>query len=345
MKKPEPWSQDLDHTQLESALFENGLSFLSRSMRAAAQENPGHQDMTHAAVELAVAIEVLLKARLVREHWALVCAEIGKNTMSDLRSGKARTVTPEVAVDRLKGVAGVELDVEQVKSIADLRNRAAHFTLETTPDYALHATFGRGLHFIQGLVGDEFTSSPDHLVRILAFNFLDESRDFLTRIDSYVRARLDAIEPELLKATLCLECPLCHQAALVVDEAPEGEGGARCRFCSAGPHDEELADLYVEDVLNMSSHVTIKDGGEWPVHECFECGRESFVEGIRQLRPPPDAAADEQAGQPEPVFAACFSCALTRQGSQYVRCHRCSRPSERELCPDCAHAVFGGDGW
>lgn len=343
--KSDGWTQDLDHTLLERALFENGLSFLQRAMHAAAQENPDQQEMTHAAVDLAVAIEVLLKARLVREHWALVCVDIGKNTKSDLRSGKAKTVSPEVAVARLSGVAGVDLDVERVKSIVDLRNRAAHFTLETTPDFALHATFGRGLHFIHGLIGAEFTRSPDRLVTDTAFHFLNEGRDHLTRIDSYVRARLAEIEPDLLKATLCLECPLCHQAALVVDEAPEGEGGALCRFCSSGPHDEELADLYVENVLNMSSHVTIKDGGEWPVHECFECGRESLVEGIRQLRPPPDAATDEQAGQPEPVFAACFSCALTRQGSQYVRCHRCSRPSERELCPDCAHAVFGGDGW
>lgn len=337
--KSDGWTQDLDHTLLERALFENGLSFLRRAMHAAAQENPDQQEMTHAAVDLAVAIEVLLKARLVREHWALVCVDIGKNTKKDLRSGKAKTVSPEVAVARLSGVAGVDLDVERVKSIADLRNRAAHFTLETTPDFALHATFGRGLHFIHGLIGAEFTRSPDSLVTDMAFHFLEESRDHLIQIDSYVRARLNEIEPDLLKADLCLRCPLCYQASLVVEEAV----GAQCRFCSTGPYDEELAELYLMHVLFISSQEVVKDGGEWPVHECFGCGSESFVEGVVQLRPLP-AEDDEQEDHSERAYAACFSCGLTRQRDQYTRCYRCSRLTEHDLCSDCEQDLFAGPG-
>ena len=340
-KTSSDWSQDLDHNELERALFENGLSFLRRSTRAAAKESPDHQEMTHAAVDLAVSIEVLLKARLAREHWALICVDLGQNTKLDLRSGRARTVTPEVAVARLSGIAGVELDLEKVKNIADLRNRAAHFTLETTPDYALHATFARGLLFVRGLISDQFTGSPDALVVDLAWEFLEESRDDLRQIDGYVRLRLDEIEPDLRSATLCLECPLCRQAALVVEEGDL----PRCRFCSTGPHDEELADLYVETVLNISGYETIKDGGEWPVHECFACGHESFVEGIVQLRPTPGDAEAPAEDHRERTYAACFSCGVTRHRSQLARCYRCSRPAEHDLCPDCAHAVFGDGDW
>lgn len=61
------------------------------------------RSLSFAIVDLAAAVEVLMKARLVREHWTLICSDPDKATAAQLLAGTAKTVSPEQAVRRLGG--------------------------------------------------------------------------------------------------------------------------------------------------------------------------------------------------------------------------------------------------
>lgn len=81
-------------------LTENGLAFLHRSVSEMGTQQTTVRSLSFAIVDLAAAVEVLMKARLVREHWTLICSDPDKATAAHLLAGTAKTVSPEQAVKR-----------------------------------------------------------------------------------------------------------------------------------------------------------------------------------------------------------------------------------------------------
>ena len=117
---------------LSRDLTENGLAFLRRAVGEMSAQPVSFRNLSFAVVDLAAAVEVLIKARLVREHWTLICADPDKVTVALVLAGTFKTVALEQAVKRLDGVAGVPMTRsgydKRVDAIARLRNRAIHFT-------------------------------------------------------------------------------------------------------------------------------------------------------------------------------------------------------------------------
>lgn len=60
----------------------NGMDYLLSTVThlTGGQQPPGDRDLKYAVLHLHAATEVLLKARLVREHWSLVFSDPGKAT-------------------------------------------------------------------------------------------------------------------------------------------------------------------------------------------------------------------------------------------------------------------------
>lgn len=52
-------------------------------------QNAGLSNLKFAIVDLAAAVEVLMKARLVRARWTLICADPDKVTTTDVFAGSA----------------------------------------------------------------------------------------------------------------------------------------------------------------------------------------------------------------------------------------------------------------
>jgi hypothetical protein len=66
--------------RLPRTLTENALAFLHRSVQEMSAQPATLRGLSFAVVDLAVAVEVLMKSRLVREHWTLICADPDKAT-------------------------------------------------------------------------------------------------------------------------------------------------------------------------------------------------------------------------------------------------------------------------
>lgn len=331
-------------TGLSRDLTENGLAFLHRSVTEMSAQPGTLRTLSFAVVDLAAAVEVLMKARLVREHWTLICAEPDKATTTQMLAGTAKTVTPDQAIKRLENVAGVAMSAgghaARVLEVAALRNRAIHFALVGIDPAGLQGPLGRGLDFLLWFLDTQFRGQGDDEVRELVEESIETLTTEVGQLKALVAERLASIRDELSAAGLCAECPRCRQAALLLIDGDV----SRCAFCLWKPADgPECAAEYVDAVLGTTQYEAVKDGGDWPVHPCTMCGDTSMVEGIEQLLPDP---ATMNRGEPPcdwkaPAYWGCFACGTTAGRTDLDRCTRCGALTETgdddgvPTCGDC----------
>jgi hypothetical protein len=316
---------------LSRDLTENGLAFLHRSVAEMSAQPATMRSLSVAMVDLAAAVEVLMKARLVREHWTLICADPDKATATQMLAGTAKTVTPEQAIKRLENVAGVAMKAgghaDRVIEVATLRNRAIHFAMVGIAPAGLQSPLGHGLDFVLWFLGTQFRGQGDDDVQELVEESIERLTTEVGQLKALVAARLASIGDELGMAGLCVECPRCRQATLMLIDGDV----SRCVFCLWKPVDgAECAAEYADAVLGTSQYQAIKDGGDWPVHLCTACGETSMVEGIEQLLPNP---ATMHRGEPPcdwkaPGYWGCFSCGTTADRTELDRCTRCDALTE-----------------
>lgn len=324
-------------TDLETHLITNALSFLRRSIDTGATA-PEQQHLAFAITDLAVAVEVLMKSRLAREHWTLILNNPDKATPAAVLAGSATTVTAEQAFGRLVGVAGLGWlsgHKAQVVDLARLRDRVVHSTAGTMRPQALAACWGAGLSFAVSFLDKEFRGQVDSMVEENVEQTLDVMRPRVAELRHMREVRMQSISTDLDQAGTVVECPLCRQPALMLRE---GEISA-CAFCSWYPVDADVvAGQYVDVVLGLSHYEVVRDGGEWVVHRCVECDEEAFVEGIRSYD------RSESGNRDLPVWG-CFGCGRVRRTDEVVTCVRCGVPAddtheETMLCSACTDAAF-----
>ena len=83
---------------------------------------------------------------------------------------------------------------------------------------------------------------------------------------------------------------------------------------------QDNANEFVERELGISGYECVKDGGEFPVYDCPECGHDQLVY---------DAEADKYH---------CFHCSQDFEGDSLIHCSCCNTityKNEVELCPNC----------
>jgi len=123
-----------------------------------------------------------------------------------------------------------------------------------------------------------------------------------------------------------IDCPYCQKDAEIDD-------GLKCSHCSRSVTGEVAAKDYVEDVLGISHYATVKDGGDWPISHCGECGTEALVDFGPQ---------DDPSGG---LAALCFQCGNELHHNPYgvpggaTHCLKCGELFDSEdgitVCPDC----------
>jgi len=119
-------AQDLSDPSLVlfDSLARNAIEFLKTSAR----ELDRHPK--YSVIHFAMALELFLKARLLREHWSLVVSKIDKANSLAFREGDFSSVTMDECLQRLAGIAGVSLlqhEQECFRTIRDHRNKLVHF--------------------------------------------------------------------------------------------------------------------------------------------------------------------------------------------------------------------------
>ncbi|MFJ8860238.1 hypothetical protein ACIRD8_17595 [Streptomyces sp. NPDC102451] len=279
----------------------NGMDFLLSAVEHLTFEAlPSDRDLKYAVLHLHAAVEVLLKARLVREHWSLVFKDPAKATAKDFADGSFSSTTIEGAMTRLREIAGVNIDEASRSAIIKLtqtRNAFTHYG-HSASAYAVEAQATRVLSFLVDFIAQElydrnsssqFGGEYDRTMRLIQTQ--------LGRIDTLVKNRMRKVDAELAdQQERTVLCPACRQPAVVVGRHPH------CRFCYAEwPSAHELAGAYISTVLK--DH----DGLFW--YRCDDCAEDGHDEALLVLGASTADALEIEIG-------LCFRCgARYRKGT------------------------------
>ena len=127
------------------ALVTNAFDFLTKSVEEV------ETDPKYSIIHFAVALELLLKARLVHEHWTLILVDPAKADRSSFQDGRFQSVSVGTAIERVENILGDQLSTRQKRvfgQLRDHRNRLVH---------AFHPEFGGsgGPEVIQRAVAEQ----------------------------------------------------------------------------------------------------------------------------------------------------------------------------------------------
>ncbi|MFB9540397.1 hypothetical protein [Streptomyces violaceus] len=267
---------------MDFTLVRNGMDYLSSavlyltgSMRVGSEDRPlwpeaprssysppwpfwiSDRYLKYGVLHLQAAVEVLLKARLVREHWSLVFKDPGSAKRTAYEQGKFKSCDTTTALNRLTGIVGLPITAKEREAIDDLaetRNALTHYG-HTANAFAVEARAARVLSFLVDFV-------PRHLHPVLSKEAAEVAttmqavREKLAYIQALVTTRMQDLTGDLEQvAERTVICASCRQLALVVGESP-----LNCRFCLRGYETPAEAALsYWEEVLQEEESIGVQD--------------------------------------------------------------------------------------
>jgi len=296
-------------THVDFQLLENALDFVLSAAEHAKKNTP--RDLKYAILHIAAGIELLLKARLEKEHWSLLFANVDQADEASLRSGDFVSVDFKAAPKRLKGIAGIVLPETTLKQLAELyatRNKVQHLAIRI-PMAQVRALVGQGHNFVLDFVKENLAKEAKPYEKEMK-----AIREQVAELEGFIAARLTAIKPQIDAANRLIECPRCLQETLEV-----GSDEPHCLYCEYECDWETLARERSET-------------GE--ILRCPGCGEMSCTFVVFN---------NDDAGW------YCLNCDVRYDSTgdeSYTPCPRCGEglvKGDGGMCSDCWHQVMSKD--
>jgi hypothetical protein len=194
------------------------------------------------ATRLWIDLEILLKARLLLEHWSLILKKPEDASPIQFESGNFISVTMDEATKRLQNVAGQTFSSEESRcfqKLRDHRNKVVHF---------FHDAYSRKASdtLLQEIVAEQCKAwfyLHQKLVGSWADQF-DEYQKAIGRLDktfhehrAFLKAKFDALRPNIdREAARGIEfnsCRVCGCPSARVSEVAEPSYESECVVCGA----------------------------------------------------------------------------------------------------------------
>lgn len=282
------------------ALVNNAFDFLQKAI------NEFDAAPKYSVIHFCAAVEMLLKARLMREHWSLIVSRPENANWNKFLTGDFMSVTMDDARARLRDIAGEEIPDDAFNSfrvLANHRNKMIHF---------FHPDMDEDGDARAKIVAEQ-SRSWFYLHRLLHRwrRYFSEFSDQIAEADGamkahrkYLTAKFKALKPELdaarkdgstpivcvscnFKSSIPMEldnqiatlgCLVCdHSDSQVTLDCPHcaqqivvtTEGYAECPHCEAAIEPEHLADALTD---HGRAHSAFADGDDsWNPANCGAC--------------------------------------------------------------------------
>lgn len=312
---------------LKFTLLENAFDYILDAVNKLEHKNPDKKAIKYAIVHLWSGIELLLKKRLMDEHWSLIFRDVNKANKSAMKSGDFVSVYFDELIERLNNICGV--DVSKFNPILTKlrvdRNRLEHFHIEISKRAAISNLF-KAWGFIL-----DFTSSHTYFdEEPEAKKLFEEIRSEIVKHKGFIEEWMREIEPEINENQkqeypyTVMECPECLNEAMFLLG-----GFCECKFCRIKLSWEEAMDKWLA-LYEYSSFRVPKEEliGKPLVLECPECGMEALYQFENfDIRPP------------DPGWI-CFHCGHKWAWNEIKTCERCDRPflvstADEPFCGKC----------
>ena len=287
-------------------ILHNGLDFLLHSFREIddTDEYQVSEDFVdtlpkYLAIDLAAATELILKARLCKEHWSLIFQSIEQASLDTLNTGDFSSVNFDTCIKRLEKIASVSLPRDSLDTLYKLRaqrNLYEHFRL--TPDpYAIIPLAARCLDTILDVVVAWFDPSDFDMD---ASRILEALRPRLSRFEDLRQHRLQRLSEQLERlrtVNRLANCPTCGENTLEIGPTN------KCLFCHWAEEASETARIVAEyeEQLREKDEIQLKLFPVPPLPYvskvyCPKCGVKSYL------------VRSKDRNGIEVVSAICYSC-------------------------------------
>jgi hypothetical protein len=174
------------------------------------------------------------------------------------------------------------VDLSNLKRLAEIRNDIEHMHPQHAPALIQEA-IADAMPIIRDIVVKELHEEPSALLGQAAWDaLLDQAKVFKAEQDT-CRKSFEAIDWEsetLADAVKEFRCPNCS-ASLLRNDNTEAKCPTDlqliCSKCGEEADNEKVIEAAIGEHLAWDAHVAIKDGGDAPLENCPECGRETFI--------------------------------------------------------------------
>lgn len=261
-------------------LLENSFDYILDAVSRLKEPEPDKKSMKYALVHLWSGVELLLKKRLMDEHWSLIFNNIDdkKSSKAALKTGDFESVYFKHAIKRLKNFC--EIDISKSKDILEVirqdRNKIEHYQFEKSKIQVV-SNLIEVWAFILDFTSNHMNISCD----TEAIKVFEQIREIMVCHEEFIRHRKKTISSDLSdrrkksKYQNLLKCPVCFQKAipLILNDDDEIE----CVFCNIS---KNWKDFMVDwrSAWNYSGPFDCLDCGNEGVCRtedgwiCFSCG-------------------------------------------------------------------------
>ncbi|WP_333593874.1 hypothetical protein [Anaerospora hongkongensis] len=306
-------------SQIRHTVLSNGLDFVLKGLEELGNyEGSGDINcLKYVTLHIDAGIELILKSKLLEEHWSLVFEQPHNAKKKAYQDGDFSSVSLASSIKRLKDVCDISISKVQEDKINALhkkRNVMQHFEINDT-EAAIIGIIASALEVMMDFLREYF--DEDNLTGA-ELKLSKNIRSEIIELQTYIKQRMTVLQAELSKYNepWIAECPNCGQRAAILDnELP----GIRCLFCEYEHNSEKdssaVADEFAEYFLGLSSYEYAKNGEEWPVYNCPSCSSfESFI-----------------------MSGDVNICVVCGNEGEYSYCCECGQPhsGEMDICSSC----------
>tara|TARA_R110001592_G_scaffold11423_1_gene56448 strand:+ start:380 stop:1522 length:1143 start_codon:yes stop_codon:yes gene_type:complete len=212
-----------------NSVVKNAILFLKSSIEHL-ESSP-----RNSVIDLYTAIELLFKARLMKEHWSLIITRPEDARITSFENGDFHSVYLEQSEKRLKNICGEKFKKEAMdnfKAIGEHRNQIVHFA---------HTGFGEK----KNVVILEHWASWYYLYDLLSTQWAETFNDYrkhfeelnkrIYRNNEFLKVKYDAIKNEIdiekNKGNEVVSCPSCQLNSAVIKKVNYWGKDFECLVC------------------------------------------------------------------------------------------------------------------
>lgn len=291
--------------ELFDALVRNALGFVNTSI------DHFKKKPKNAIVDLYTAVELFLKARLMREHWTLVLSKPETGDLQSLAVGDFLSVNLDDALRRIHAIIGEKIDKaasDNFKALGEHRNQIVHFahsgmdTLSAMQAGVIVEAWA-SWHYLHALL-----TGPWEAVFQPYAAELQVLNQRMMRQAEFIKARFDILKPQIeileKKGKTFAMCGHCKMAAAIVGETHKWGTDYACMVCGVDdtivvPCDAELPCPECSTPFKF-----FQPGGD----VCPGCGYEFNTAPLIDLCSERFSEGDDWCEGDEPHIASCHNC-------------------------------------
>ena len=316
-------------------LINNAFDFLETGLRQF-QTQP-----KYSVIHFCSAIELLLKARLMHEHWSLIVS--GEPDLRKFKAGDFKSVNFKDLIHKIENVTDEKIPDAAKHSflaIANHRNKMVHFFHEANNTKASQKEIKTiaieqcvGWFLLRRLLEKWSTVFEDYQERIQSLNYEMKAHEV------YLVTVFDQIKPEIKrdkqKGAIYRKCTYCKREASKENKLTEHVCECKCKVCLGAGYVLKIPCPECEKIIE------VEEG--WDGEKACECGYQLDQEALSDAVDTDPVTHDNYFDYTHINCAACGGYQTVVHHHELLICTECTSVfNEWGVCGWCNEGQVGG---